>query len=48
MDNTDVDLDDDNLPGDDAPPEAELFQAPAEVPEDEGNADAERKEDTDG
>ena len=48
MTETPIDLDDDALPGDELPPEAELYQAPAEVPPDEGNADAERKEDTDG
>jgi hypothetical protein len=46
-----VDLDDNALPGDDAPPELETVPAdrrPSDPPPDEGNADAERKEDTDG
>jgi hypothetical protein len=38
------DLNDDDLPGDEAPPEAQLFSAPDEVPPDEGDADAELKE----
>lgn len=44
----DVDIDDDTLPADDAPPEAALFDEadPAQIPPDEGDADAERKEDT--
>lgn len=42
--NETVDLDDDTLPGDDAPPEADTYGSPAKVPPDQGNADAELKE----
>jgi len=49
--NEDVpDLDDDRLPADDIPPEAQDFLVadPEKIPPDEGDFDAERKEDTDG
>lgn len=40
MTNTDVDFDDDNLPADEAPPEAEDFTVanPEDIPPDEGDA----------
>lgn len=49
MGSTPPDLDDDALPADDAPPEAEetpLDLQPDHPPADDGNADAERKEAT--
>jgi len=51
MTGNEQDLTDDDLPGDDAPPEIELVptdRQPDDPPPDEGNVDAERKEATNG